>query len=74
MEVYYYTVDVEINEIDEGVFDVSGTKSIFVYVVDEFSRVVEVTSLDGDLTDNSEEIIKDYFEDEGIEDYKLVNL
>lgn len=67
MKKLYYTVDKELNEIDRGLYDATGNKTLTAYeIIDNKPKVF--CQLDVLLEDDSQEAIIEWADDNGYND------
>lgn len=60
----YYVVEPHLQNVDGEIMETDGNKTITVYeMVDNEPK--EFATIEGDLTDESEELIQDYLDDNG---------
>ena len=70
----YYVVKPDLEDID-GIKETNGNKTVVVYSVVN-GEIKEDFYIEGDLTENSQEMIKGYINDNGMGDdeFKLIEL
>lgn len=74
MRKIYYTIDISLNELDGGVFDSDGLKTINLYEIKD-NEVISFGTIESTLSDNTEEEIRDWMMvNYNVLDYGLINL
>lgn len=74
-KIYYYVVDLELQHVDGEIQETTGNKTVRVYAIGHNIPLL-ICTLEIDITDNSEEAIQEYLDDNGHGDetFELIEL